>query len=167
MADGRRVAGEFGVAATGDSFSVPSAGEATGSLPVANIRGAFEAEFLIEKEGLNFARKLERRNGDIPAGGVGGSAGGFPLVDGSDGKVGRLKRDGGATGRDPGSGGGGIGSIARVAHPIEHQLLPGIELEAEPVPTFLIFAESRGGEFVIEPREALDWNFFTPEFELT
>ena len=109
---------------------------------------------------------MERRNGDIPAGGVGGSAGGFPLVDGSDGKVGRLKRDGGATGRDPGSGGGGIGSIARVAHPIEHQLLPGIELEAEPVPTFLIFAESRGGEFVIEPRESLDRNLFATEFEL-
>ena len=88
MTDRRRVAGQFGVAATGDSFSVPSAGEATGSLPVAKIRGAFQAEFLIEKEGLNFARKLERRNGDIPAGGVGGSAGGFPLVDGSDGKLG-------------------------------------------------------------------------------
>ena len=88
MADRRRVAGEFGVAATGDSFSVPSAGEAAGPFPVANIGGAFQAEFLIEKEGLNFARKLERRNGDIPAGGIDGSAGGFPLVDGSDGKVG-------------------------------------------------------------------------------
>ena len=69
-------------------------------------------------------------------------------------------------GRDPGSGGGGIGSIARVAHPIEHQFIARIELETEPVPTFLIFAESRGGEFVIEPREALDRNFLTPEFEL-
>ena len=167
MTDGRSVAGEFGIAATIERFSTTSAGEATGSLPVANVSRAFEAKLLIEKEGLNFARKLERRNGDIPAGGIDGSAGGFPLVDGSDCKVGRLKRDGGATGRDPGSGGGGIGSIARVAHPIEHQLLPGIELEAEPVPTFLIFAESRGGEFVIEPRESLDWNFLTPEFELT
>ena len=88
MTDRRRVAGEFGVAATGDSFPVPSAVEAAGPFPVANIGGAFQAEFLIEKEGLNFARKLERRNGDIPTGGVGGSAGGFPLVDGSDGKLG-------------------------------------------------------------------------------
>jgi len=69
-------------------------------------------------------------------------------------------------GRDPRSGGCGIGSIAWVAHPIEHEFIARIELETEPVPTFLIFAESRGGEFVIEPRQSLDWNLFTTEFEL-
>ena len=69
-------------------------------------------------------------------------------------------------GRDPGSGGGGIGSIARVAHPVEHQFIARIELETEPVPTFLIFAESRGGEFVIEPGESFDRNFFATDFEL-
>ena len=70
-------------------------------------------------------------------------------------------------GRNPGSGGGGIGSIPRVAHPIEHQFIARIKLETEPVPTFLIFAESRGGEFVIEPRESLDRDFFAGEFELS
>ena len=69
-------------------------------------------------------------------------------------------------GRDPGSGGGGIGSIAWVTHPIEHQFIARIELETEPVPTFLIFAESRGGEFVIEPGESFDRNLFAIEFEL-
>ena len=69
-------------------------------------------------------------------------------------------------GRDPGSGGGGIGSIARVAHPIEHQFIARIELETEPVPTFLIFAEGRSGEFVIEPGQSLDRDFFTTEVEL-
>ena len=67
---------------------------------------------------------------------------------------------------NPRSGGCGIGSIAWVAHPIEHQFVPRIELETEPVPTFLIYAESRGGEFVIEPGQSLDWDFFTTEFEL-
>ncbi len=69
-------------------------------------------------------------------------------------------------GRDPGSGGRGIGSIPRVAHPIEHQFIARIELETEPVPPFLIFGEGGCGKFVIEPRESFDLNFFTPEFEL-
>ena len=69
------------------------------------------------------------------------------------------------TGRDPGSGGGRVGTVTRIAHAIEHQFVARIELETKPVPTFLIFAESRGGEFVIEPRESLDWNLFATEFE--
>ena len=120
MTDGRSVAGEFGVAATKERFSTTSAGEATGSLPVANVSRAFEAKLLIEKEGLNFARKLERRNGDIPAGGIDGSAGGFPLIEGCDGEVGGAKGGGLTACWNPSPRGGGVGAVTRIAHAIEH-----------------------------------------------
>jgi len=103
LADGRRVAGEFGVAATGEGFSVPSAGEAAGAFPVADIGGSFQTEFLIEKEGLNFSCNLEGGDGDFPARRIGGAAGGFPLVEWYDDEVGRLEWGGGAFGGDPGS----------------------------------------------------------------
>ena len=83
LADGRRVAGEFGIAATGERFSVPISGEAAGAFPVANVGGAFEAEFLVEEEGLNFPRNLEGGDGDFPARRIGGAAGSFPLIEGA------------------------------------------------------------------------------------
>ena len=120
MTDGRSVAGEFGVAATGDSFSVPSAGEATGSLPVANVSRAFEAKLLIEQKGLNLSGNLQGGNGDFPTGGVGGTAGGFPLIEGSDGEVGGAKGGGLTACWNPSPRGGGVGAVTRIAHAIEH-----------------------------------------------
>ena len=88
LADRRCVAGQFGIAATGKNFSISSSLKAACTLPVADLCRAFELEFLIEKQRLNFSRKLEGWNGDFPAGRISGSAGSFPLVDGCDGKVG-------------------------------------------------------------------------------
>ena len=105
-------------------------------------------------------------DGDFPARRIGGAAGSFPLVEWYDGEVGGLKWGGGSFGWDKSSGGGKVGSIAWVAHAVEHEFVARVELKAEPVPSFLIFPKCAGGKFVIEPREALDGNFFTADREL-
>ena len=143
-----------------------SARERTRTLPVANLGGAFELELLIEEQRLNFSGKVERGDRYFPTRGVGGARCGFPRIDWGDGEVGGLKGRGGALDRDPSARRCGIGLIAWVAHPIEHQLLAGVELKAKPVPPLLIFGQGRGGEFVIEPRESRDRNFFAIDFKL-
>ncbi len=71
-----------------------------------------------------------------------------------DGKTARREPLGRAVGLDPGSFRGRIDRARLVAQGIEHDLLPVVELETEPVPAHLVLRQRAGAEFMVEPAQA-------------